>query len=169
VTKGFTDIEPVDASWERVQTKNDVHAILLDGVVGDRSQVLLLVTVVQHRSGNIDPSGVGGGDSKSVDANRGELVNIGGGNESRVVVFQNFATRFLSDSLAESPLIRDTGSSTIGEEIRGQGVFNSQPGAYQRQNLSNRSHTSCIRWLTNVRTMRLVSVPSLELLPVHLV
>lgn len=128
MTESFTDVEPVGSSRKRVQAQDNVHTVLLDGVVGDRSQVLLLVTVVQHGPGNIDPSGVGSSDSKRVDADRGESVDVGGGDKSCVVVFQNLSTCLLSDSLAESPLVRNTWGATVSEKVGSQSVLNSQPG-----------------------------------------
>lgn len=120
---------PANLTWQRVQSKNNMHAVSRNGIVGDRSEVLLLVAVVQPRPRNIDPGSIGGGDSKGVDADSGELVDVSGGNEVGVMILENGAAGFFTDSLTEGPLVRDTRRASVGEEGGSQSVLDCQPSA----------------------------------------
>jgi hypothetical protein len=78
VAKSLTNVEAVHATRQGVKANDDVHVVLLNGILGDDAEVLLLVTSVELRSRNLDPSGVGGGDAKSVHSDGGKLVDGGG-------------------------------------------------------------------------------------------
>lgn len=58
VRKGLTDVEEVSSTGKTVEANDDVHA-LADSMVGDSTEVLKLITVVELGSGDIDPVGVG--------------------------------------------------------------------------------------------------------------
>ncbi|KAH0194784.1 glycoside hydrolase, partial [Aureobasidium melanogenum] len=88
VHQSLTDIEVVDTTRERVETDNDVHAVSVDGVVGDSLEVLLLVTVVESRSGNLNPRLISSWDSEGVHSNRGKLINSRGVEEGGIAGFQ---------------------------------------------------------------------------------
>jgi hypothetical protein len=75
VAESLANVEAVHATWERVKTDDDVHVVLLDSILCDGAEVLLLVTSIKLRSRNLDPSGVGGGDTKSIHTDRGKLVD----------------------------------------------------------------------------------------------
>lgn len=61
-----------------MKANDNVHAVRVHSIIGDSLEPLLLVTTVQLRARNLDPSGVGGRDSEKVDTNAGKLVNSGG-------------------------------------------------------------------------------------------
>lgn len=71
VAEGFADVETVDTAGQAVETDDDVHAVLVDGVVGDLAEPGLLVTGVELGAGDLDPGGVGGWDAESVDTDGG--------------------------------------------------------------------------------------------------
>jgi len=75
VHESLTNIEVVDTTGEGVKANDDVHAVGVDGVISDGLKVLLLVTVVESRSRNVDPGGVGGRNTESVDTDGGELID----------------------------------------------------------------------------------------------
>lgn len=133
MTQSFSDVEPVGSSRKGVETEDNMHTVLLDSVVGDGSEVNLLVTMMQPRPPDIEPCSVGGGNTQGVDTYGCELVNVGGGDKSRVVVLESDSTSFLSNSLTEGPLVGNAGSATAGKETGSQGVLDSQPSAYWRK------------------------------------
>jgi len=111
VHESLTDVEVVDTTGERVETNDDVHAVGVNSVVSDGLKVLLLVTVVESGSRDVDPGCVSGRDTESVDTNRGELINGRGVEEAGVTGLESRAT-LVTKSLAESPLVR--GSRQVG-------------------------------------------------------
>jgi len=82
-----------------------MHVILLDGVLGDGTEVALLVSVVEGGAGDVDPSSVGRWNAESVDADRSELVDSAGVQERSIAGFKN-RTALGSKSLTQCPLIR---------------------------------------------------------------
>lgn len=127
--KSLTDVEVVDTTRERVKTDDDVHTVSLDGVVGDGLEVLLLVTVVELRSGNLDPCCVSGRDSESVHTDRSELVN-GRGVEERCVTGFKSRAALVTKGLAESPFVRSGGGvGNAGPPDRVVGLLLLEPTA----------------------------------------
>lgn len=45
MSEGLADLKRVDASGERVQPYDNVHAILFNGVLGDFHEIFLLVAI----------------------------------------------------------------------------------------------------------------------------
>lgn len=119
VHESLTNVEVVDTTGERVKADNDVHAVGVDGVVGDGLEVLLLVTVVKSGARNLDPCGVSCRDTESVDTNRGELINGRVVQEAGVTGLKGGAT-LVTKSLAERPLVgsgRQVGNASPPDRI----------------------------------------------------
>lgn len=112
VEEGFTNIEVVDTSRERVESDDAVHIIIADGVVGDHLEERLLISVVELRTGDIHPRGISSGDSQSVDTDAGELIN-GRGVEERCVACFHYCTAFVTKRLAKVPLVGGIGAVGI--------------------------------------------------------
>lgn len=108
VHKSLTDVEVVDTTRERVKANNNVHAIGVDGVVGDGLEVLLLVTVVESRSGDLNPCRISCWDSEGVHADGGKLVNSRSVEEGGIAGFKSGAA-LVAEGLAESPFVRSGG------------------------------------------------------------
>lgn len=72
-----------------VQTHDDVQTVFADGIIGDLFQVLLLVTRKQLRTWHLDPRSVCRRNAKRVDANFGNLVDIGLGDERGIASFES--------------------------------------------------------------------------------
>lgn len=87
----LTDFEAVKTAGETVEVDDNVHVVLADGVVGDGAEVFLLVAVVELRTGNLDPGGVGHRDTQDVDAGLGKSVNERLVNPSRVALLEDGA------------------------------------------------------------------------------
>lgn len=102
--ESLTNVEIVDSTGKRVETNDDVHLVLLDGVVGDLPEVRLLVSVIEGRSRNIDSRSIGSGNAQSVDSDACERIDGRGIQERLVTLFQNGAAA-LTKSLAQIPLI----------------------------------------------------------------
>jgi len=101
---GFTNVEVVSTTGERVETDNNVHAVVLDGMVGDELEPVLLVAVVLLGARNLDPSAVSGGNSESVDTDGSELVN-GRCVQERLVTCLHDLSAPVTKSWAETPFI----------------------------------------------------------------
>lgn len=87
----LADLESVDATGKTVKVDNDVHVILVDGIVGDGAKIFLLVTVVELRARDFDPCGVGRGDTQDIDARLGKGVDDGLVNPSGVALLEDGA------------------------------------------------------------------------------
>lgn len=59
VSKGFSNLEAVDSSGKGVESDDDVHAVLANGVLRNCLELGLLLSVVQLRPGNDSPRRVG--------------------------------------------------------------------------------------------------------------
>lgn len=127
VHKGFADVEVVDTAGQGVQADDNVHAVGVDGVVGNGLEVLLLVAVPEGGAGNLDPGGVGGGDSQSVNTDSSELVD-GGLVEERLVAGLEGGSTLVTERLAEGPLIRSSREvGNAGPPDRVVGLFLLEP------------------------------------------
>lgn len=89
MAKGFANVEAVDAAGQRVQSDDDVHVVLCNGVVCDCAEVGLLVAVVELGAGEVYPCSVGGGDAKGVDADGGEFVDATGVKVRSIASFED--------------------------------------------------------------------------------
>lgn len=105
-----------------------MHSIRADGVVGNLSQVLLLVTTVQVGAGYIDPSRVCSRNSDDVDIDGRKLVDRIGGNERPIVLFENLTASLLPNVFTERPFICHIGSA-IDPDIRSDRGLDLQPTA----------------------------------------
>lgn len=114
VHQGSTNVEVVDTSGQGVQTDDDdVHAVLVDGIVGDGLKVLLLLAGVESRAGNLDPCSVGSGNAKGVDTDSSYLIDSGGVQEGSVASFEGRAA-LATQLLTQSPLIRSAITANLG-------------------------------------------------------
>lgn len=101
----LTNVQVVDTAGEGVETDNDVHAVLLNGVLGDLAQVGELVTVVELGARDVNPGSIGCRDTQGVDADTCELVDGRLVEEVGVAGLESRAA-LVAKSTAESPLIR---------------------------------------------------------------
>jgi hypothetical protein len=112
VPKGLTNGQSVDTARKRVKANDDVHVVLVDGVVSECSKVRLLVSRVKHASGDLGPSGISGRNSQSVDTLGSHLINVGKGEEGCIALLKFRTALCKADVLAPGPLIRE--GSNIG-------------------------------------------------------
>ena len=100
-----TNIEIVHAARKRMKTNDDMHVVSLDGVLGDGTEVALLISVVKSGAGEVDPGSVSCGNTKSVNADGSELVDSASVQERSIASLKH-RTALGTKSLAECPLIR---------------------------------------------------------------
>jgi hypothetical protein len=110
VHQSLTDIEVVDTTGQGVETDDNVHIVLVDGIVGNSLEVLLLVAMVENGAGDFDPCGVGCRNTENVYTNRSQLVDGGSVQEGSVTSFEG-RTALVSKIQAQSPLIRGIGTT----------------------------------------------------------
>lgn len=127
VVESLTDVKAVDTTGQGVKADNDVHAILLDSVVGDGAKVLLLVASVELRARNLDPGGVGRRDTESVDTDGSKLVDRGGVQEGCIASLERRAA-LGTKVAAERPLVWGTGVERV-EPLGVVGLLLGQPTA----------------------------------------
>jgi hypothetical protein len=82
-----------------------VHLVLLNSILSDLPQPVLLVTLVELRTGNRNPCCVGGRDTKGVDTDAGKLIDRGGVEERSITRLKDGAA-VLAKFLAQCPLVR---------------------------------------------------------------
>jgi hypothetical protein len=87
-----------------------VHLVLLNSILSDLLQPVLLVTLVELRTGNGNPCCVGGRDTEGVDTDAGKLIDCGGIEERSITRLKNGAA-VLAKFLAECPLVRGVGTA----------------------------------------------------------
>ena len=112
VSESFTNGKGVDTTGQRVETDNNVHVVLVDGVVGQGSEVSLLVTRVKHAAGDLGPGCVSGRDTKSVDTLGTHLVDVGSGEERSIALLEERSTNGETNGGTPGPLIGER--SNIG-------------------------------------------------------
>lgn len=87
-----------------MKTNDTVHVILGDGIVGDSSQIGLLIAVVELRAREVDPGRVGSWDAECVDSNTSKLID-GAGVQERGIASLEDGTAVVTKKLAERPLV----------------------------------------------------------------
>lgn len=88
-----------------METNDDVHVVLVDGVVDDVGKSCLLTTSVKLAARNFDPGSVRGGNANGVDSELAHLVDVCLGDEGVVAGLKLRTTGGETDSSAPRPFI----------------------------------------------------------------
>ncbi|KAI6756045.1 hypothetical protein HG530_011781 [Fusarium avenaceum] len=100
----INSLDSLENSVHGVKADDDMHVVPLNGILSDPAQMLLLLTRVESRPRDLDPSRVSSGDAEGVDSDLGKRVDGRGVKERCIALFQDRAALF-AESLAQTPLI----------------------------------------------------------------
>lgn len=90
---GFlADGKTVDTPGERMDVDDNMHVIFGNGILGNILQIRRLVPRVQLRARQIDPRCVGGWNAQDAHVSLGQLIDIPGGDEGGVSMFEHRTT-----------------------------------------------------------------------------
>lgn len=107
----LANVEVVDTTGQGVKTNDDVHAVCLDGILGDLAEVGELVSVVELRAGDVNPGLVSCRDTQGVDTDAGKLIDGRGVEELGISCLEGRAA-LVAELTAQIPLIHCLGGGT---------------------------------------------------------
>lgn len=90
---GFlADRKTVDTPGERMDVDDNMHIVFGNGILSNILQISCLVPRIQLRAGQIDPCRIGGGNAQDTHVGLGQLIDILGGDEGGISIFERRTT-----------------------------------------------------------------------------